>query len=153
MEAASFPSSVQSAPPPVANASPNASSDGAAVTSTARPPFAQVMQHALDTSQTRSARQSSATSDNHATAPKSARSSSSEKDQHRPQDSATDPVSTNPISMALLNIPLPALTLIPKLELNADAQNVSATAGSASVPLNPQESSAPACVAPPLDVM
>src|SRR5882757_9375108 len=143
MEAASFPSSVQSAPPPVANASPNASSDGAAVTPTARPPFAQVMQHALDTSQTRSARQSSATSDRHTTA-KGPRSSGSEKDQHRPQDSATDPVSTNPISMALLSIPLPALTLMPKLELNADAQNVSATAGSASVPLDPQESSAPA---------
>src|SRR5882762_5995957 len=116
MEAASFPRSVQCAPPPVAKASPNASSDGAAVTSTARPPFAQVMKHALDTSQTRSARQSSATSESRTTA-KGPRSSDSEKDQHRPQDSATDPISTNPISMALLNIPLPALTLMPKLEL------------------------------------
>jgi len=91
MEASSLPSSLQSAPP-VANATA-ASTAGADTASPSREPFAQVMQQALATAQSHFARQSNAPTDNHAAATKAPLSSSPEKEQHRSQDSQTDPAS------------------------------------------------------------
>src|SRR6267378_5870602 len=149
MEASSLPSSLQSAPP-VANAVA-ASTVGADTASPSRQPFAQVMQQALATAQSHFARQSNAPTDNHGAATKTPLSSGPVKEQHRSQDSQTDPAATNPISMAVQSIPLPPLTLTPNLGLNADAQNPSPTAGSAGLSLVPLQVSTPACAAPALE--